>query len=145
MSVTVIRSAKAVVLDARSRALLLRRSGTHPEFAHDPDLPGGTMLPDEAYEKGIVRELLEETGIELSQMGGIHRLYMGSFYEPGEESMTERLLFGIRLRDNTPEIRLSSEHDQYEWIAKEDLQGIEEPYQGGIRYVNLFDLWEKIA
>lgn len=142
---TVIRSAKAVVLDARGRALLLRRSDTHPEFAHDPDLPGGTILPEETYEEGIARELLEETGIELSQVGSIHRLYMGTFYEPGEESATERLLFGVRLREDAPEIRLSSEHDQYEWVAKEDLQGIEQPYQGGIRYVNLFNLWEKIV
>lgn len=141
----VIRSAKAVVLDARGRALLLRRSDTHPEFAHDPDLPGGTILPEETYEEGIARELLEETGIELSQVDSIHRLYMGTFYEPGEESATERLLFGVRLREDAPEIRLSSEHDQYEWVAKENLQGIEQPYQGGIRYVNLFNLWEKIV
>lgn len=138
-----VRSAKAVILDAAGRALLLRRSETHPEFAFAPDLPGGTILNHETYEEGMIRELQEETGVTSGQIANIHRLYKGVFYEPNKE--TERILFGVRLLSEEPAITLSSEHDKYDWVSVADLKGIEEPYQGGIRYAHLYDLWKTIV
>lgn len=139
---TLVRSAKVVILDAAGRALLLRRSETHPEFPFVPDLPGGTILEGETYENGMVRELYEETGISTGQIKSIHRLYKGVFYEPNKES--ERILFGVRLLEEKPKVTLSSEHDRYDWVSVDDLKGIEEPYQGGIRYAHLYDLWKTI-
>lgn len=141
----VARSAKVVVLDAAGRALLLRRSGSHPEFAQHADLPGGTIVSDETYEQGVLRELYEETGITTEQISGIHRLYMGTFYEPNKGVTMERLLFGMRLYASEPAIMLSSEHSEYAWVAISELKDVEAPYQGGIRYANLYDLWAKVT
>lgn len=137
-----VRSAKVIVLDASGRALLLRRSGTHPKFALAPDLPGGEIAPDETYEAGGLRELFEETGIMPAQINKVQPLYKGVFYQPDVEMA--RMLLGVRLRVEQPSIKLSVEHDRFEWVDVTELTGIEEPYQGGIRYVHLYDLWRTI-
>lgn len=54
----------AVVLDSRSRVVLLRRSPT--DVPHDSRrwvLPSGRIRPSETIEEGTVREVREETGL----------------------------------------------------------------------------------
>ena len=69
-----LRSAKAVILDANHHALILRRSGTHPHAAFEPDLPGGVIEKQETFEAGVIREILEETGI-VADAGGLRLLH----------------------------------------------------------------------
>lgn len=109
-----MRIAKALIFDARGNALILRRSPTHPYFAHEADLPGGIIEADESYEIGLVREIREETGMDVKA---------DALHEAAERSgfgrSTKRLYTAI-LPDR-PEVALSWEHDGYEWVRPSDL------------------------
>ena len=59
--------------------LLIRRG--HEPFAGRWALPGGFLNPDETIEAAAYRELREETGIELSEVGRL----VGVFSEPGRD------------------------------------------------------------
>jgi 8-oxo-dGTP diphosphatase len=59
--------------------LLIRRG--HEPFADCWALPGGFLNPDETIEAAASRELREETGIELPELGRL----VGVFSEPGRD------------------------------------------------------------
>jgi 8-oxo-dGTP diphosphatase len=53
----------AIVRDYEGRLLVIRRG--HPPAAGTWTLPGGRVEPGESQERACVRELLEETGLEV--------------------------------------------------------------------------------
>ena len=70
MSRSVIPCVGAVVFDEQGRLLMIQRG-------HDPgaglwSIPGGRIEPGETDEQALVRELLEETNLQV-KVGKIHR------------------------------------------------------------------------
>jgi 8-oxo-dGTP diphosphatase len=53
----------AIVRDDKGRLLVVQRG--HPPAADTWTLPGGRVEPGETHERACVRELLEETGLEV--------------------------------------------------------------------------------
>jgi 8-oxo-dGTP diphosphatase len=138
----IIRSAKVVVIDADGKALLLRRSGTHPRYALDADIPGGTIEENETIEAGLVRELQEETGITAAETD-LRLLYTMTFDAiPGIS--INRLLYGLQIDQSSPDVQLSWEHDRFSWVPVAELKGLERPYQTGVDYVNDHGLWSEV-
>lgn len=134
-----IRSAKIVILDANGRALLLKRSSSHPNDALMPDIPGGTTEAGETIEAGLLREVFEETGLELkiSDLTLLHSLTFDNI--PGVS--INRLLYMARLTTPAPTIVISWEHSEYSWVPLSDLIRLERPYQKGIDYATKHNLW----
>lgn len=137
-----IRSAKAVILDVNNQALLLRRSESHPRKAFDSDLPGGVIEDDESIEAGLLREIAEETGLQLDQthLKLLHSLTFTNI--PGVS--ISRMLYGARIDETAPDIRLSIEHDEFKWVDISELKQLERPYQHGVDYATKHKLWEHI-
>ena len=137
-----IRSAKIVVLDVNGKALLLRRSNTHPREPLAPDLPGGVIEDGEGMEAGVLRELQEETKLTVAE-NAIKLLYSLTVDTiPGIS--VNRFLYGVRLASTEPTITLSYEHDGYTWVDISELVDLERPYQKGIDYANKHDLWREL-
>lgn len=67
------RLAVSIVLHTPQGILLLRRAA-HDRFGGTYDLPGGGVQPTETLLKTARRELMEETGLELS---GVEHLHCG--------------------------------------------------------------------
>ena len=60
-------AARLVVLDAAGRVLLLHvQDLSNPQFGTVWELPGGGIEPGETYSQAALRELREETGIEVA-------------------------------------------------------------------------------
>lgn len=142
MAIKLVRSAKIVVLDADNKALLLRRSHTHPTDAFEPDIPGGTIEHHETIEDGVLRELEEEVGIRISE-DKLTLLYSLTFDNiPGVS--INRLLYATRIASSQPDVLLSWEHDEYSWVEIAKLQGLERPYQKGVDYAIIHSLWDSV-
>lgn len=133
-----VRSSKAVILDKNNQALMLYRSASHPRQPLEPDLPGGITEADETIEDGLVREILEETGI-IVERTALKLLFTFTQDFPGVS--VNRLLYAVKLVENAPEIKISYEHSKYEWVKISDLKEVELPYQKGIDYANNHQLW----
>jgi 8-oxo-dGTP diphosphatase len=64
---------RAVIYDESGRILLLKRSMRSMNYPGKWELPGGKVDPGERFDKAILREVKEETGLD----GSIRR-YIGS-------------------------------------------------------------------
>ncbi|HKR81740.1 MAG TPA: NUDIX domain-containing protein [Candidatus Saccharimonadales bacterium] len=119
--------AKALLLDAKGNTLVLRRSATHPTLAHNPDLPGGQVDLGEQPGEACVREILEETGLQMAPKD-LKLLYSATELWRGQNWI--RLLFAAKLDGTQPPVTLSWEHSEYAWLPPEAVAEIEKQYHG---------------
>lgn len=126
-----IRSVKLLIRNAQGEFLVLRRSSSHPTQPHALDLPGGEVEYGETDLSALDRELSEETGLVLNTEDAVHIGYDAE-YEPGE-GMTTRVLYMLKLETPRPLVRLSSEHEAYDWVDIDTLRGFEPPFQVLVR------------
>lgn len=121
----VARAAKAVILDQSGKMLVLRRSSTHPTKAFAMDLPGGIVEEGETSEIGLIREIKEETGLDI---GSDKLILIANYVEKFDNRDVSRMLFGVKIPGESPEIVISWEHDQYDWVKPSEVD-LEDPYR----------------
>jgi 8-oxo-dGTP diphosphatase len=103
------------IFDDKNRILLLRR---HPEDFGGGlwAVPGGKQEPDEAPRLTALREVKEETGIDLDEIGflGTHEMRMphGIVHMKAFKALVD----GERIVTIDPE-----EHDDHHWFAVDEL------------------------
>lgn len=108
--------AKLLLVDSNHRILVLYRSSSHPNFARQPDLPGGELNKGEEAEAAVTRELKEETGLHLSKV----KPKLG--YKKQISSDTVHLIFLADIGTDKPEVDLSWEHGKFEWLTTDQIK-----------------------
>jgi len=110
-------AAKALILHG-SKILILREAATYEEGTNigKYHLPGGRIEPGEPFMDGLLREVKEETGLEVTVE---QPLYVGEWHPTikGEQNHIVAVFFMCRTKNTA--VTLSEEHDQYQWIAPE--------------------------
>jgi 8-oxo-dGTP diphosphatase len=104
--------AKILIFDAQNSILLLKRSGTHPRFPHDFDLPGGEVEEGEEPVDAVAREIEEETGMIVSP----HNIQFARRLDSTDGKQHE--LYTTRIDADMPAVNLSWEHESYEWTTR---------------------------
>ena len=109
-------SVKAVVRDAQGRCLLLRRSAVNKHFVGCWEWPGGKVDAGEDFAHAVVREAWEESGleVELTGVAGVTEF---------EIEKVHVVVLAMDVRVAGGELRLSEEHDAFDWVALADLAG----------------------
>ena len=97
----------AIIRDETGRVLLSRRADSGWW-----NLPGGGVEPHESVEEGIIREVREETGLEVD----VGRL-IGVYSKPQKHEVV--LTFECHIKGGT--IITTEEADHHEWFAPEAL------------------------
>jgi 8-oxo-dGTP diphosphatase len=128
---TTVIYAKAIVYTDDQRALLLTRAANDTERAGGLDLPGGGIEAGESMKEGVIREVLEETGLTVLPPDA-QLLWTKAVVDHDKNII--RMLYACK--PTTDEVRLSFEHDAYTWVALEDLADeLDHPqWSEGIRY-----------
>lgn len=108
-------STKTVVIREDGKILALRRSKTCPRRPLSWDLPGGDVEFGEELEASAKREVQEEAGLTVSAFTLLDAV--GFVAKDGGYWVTSAYI--ARVPQNT-EVSISWEHDQFEWITKED-------------------------
>lgn len=132
-SVEIRESARAILLNADGRALLFQFSFpgiTEPGRTEERLLwttPGGGVEPGENDRAALVREVKEETGIEIENIGPLVGIRNVVFVRHGVPFLSRERFCVIRLNSN-PEIRQDFfdqiEHDTFHgfrWFSVEEL------------------------
>lgn len=109
---------KAVFLASDNTVLVLREAATNSDGTTPGKLyiPGGRVAWGETVKEGLHREVMEETGIDIT--GLPMELFTHSEWRPvirGEQWQIIALFFLIRLSEKST-VKLSIEHDAVEWV-----------------------------
>lgn len=119
MSEPIHISQKIVVINPEGRVLTVRRTASAPAHLLNWDLTGGELEYGEDPEKGIERELLEETGIKVKNATPFD--VEAHFNNENEFWLT----IGWVAKTEKTEISLSFEHDEFKWVTKEEFVELE--------------------
>jgi 8-oxo-dGTP diphosphatase len=110
--------AKALV-HYQGKVLLLRESKDYIDGAEEGkwDVPGGRIESDEEVRVGLIREVKEESGLEVTP-GKLLGVYDGFPVIRGEKCHVVRIYFLCEADSDV--VTLSQDHDVYEWIEPQN-------------------------
>ena len=113
---------KAVIPDEAGRVLLLRRSAANKHFVGKWEWPGGKVDPGEDFADAVVREVKEETGLDVA----ITALAGATEFEMPRAHV---VLLCLEARLTGGQLELSAEHDAAEWVTFADFRSLNLPEQ----------------
>ena len=114
-------SQKAIVFDKEGKFLTLHRTSTAPSNPDKWDFPGGDLDFGEDAIKGIIREIKEETGLEVKDLKPFD---IESHIYEGEEFWVTIAYIAKVIVDK---VVLSFEHDEFKWVTPEEFLKLESP------------------
>jgi len=107
-------SIKVVIRDRVGRCLLLKRSKHSKGNPGKWEFPGGKVETGEDVGTGLLREVTEETGLTI-----LLERVVGAAQSELPTKKVAYLIVEARLESG--DVRLSSEHEEYAWVARADL------------------------
>lgn len=121
-------SAKAVIVNSDGKFLVLTNSywESNPGPAYAPDLPGGSLEHGETPEQGLLREVKEEIGIDITDAPRRHVMHCGL---PFVDYTVAIYIVWANIRD----ISLDTEHCMFSWLTLEQMRL--QPWWGGYRHL----------
>jgi len=126
-------SQKVILLQENGKFLTIRRSKTAPSRPLNWDLPGGDLDFGEDAKEGIIREIKEETGLEVSEPKVIDAI----------SGLNDENEFWVTIcytaRPATTVVKLSYEHDDFKWVTPGEFQQLEAAPKNK-KFVERFDL-----
>ena len=104
---------KALVIND-GKILILRRSDTDDRRPLQWDLPGGRLDGGETLEQGIVREITEECGLQVT---GVSLVFSKTEYREWPDGKNNVVFMFYKTNATSTNITLSYEHDQSQWVT----------------------------
>jgi 8-oxo-dGTP diphosphatase len=101
----------------REGAVLLLRRAPHESHAGVFELPSGVVEPGEDVSSALVREVAEETGLQVIEISA----HVGTFdYRRADGGSGRQLNFTVQVDQGEPRIE-PAEHDQLQWSPPHQL------------------------
>lgn len=104
---------QAIIINNQGKILLLQYPETSKE-SNKWDLVGGHLEPQEHWERGLIREIKEETNLNVNIIAPV-RVF--------SHKNTYIVFFAATTKENT--VIISNEHKDYAWITLEELADLD--------------------
>lgn len=101
------------------QVLVVKRAKTEKYRPGFYELPGGKVKYSEPPDKAIKREVVEETNLDVKV---IKPYWLFSYMNKDVHMIDIQYICVIMSED--PDVKISSEHDEYKWIAEKELDTI---------------------
>ena len=111
--------AKVLITNNEGKILCLFRAANHPEYPKHPDLPGGEVEGGEEPVDAAIREIKEETNLDLLSSS------LKLVYSKQTDIPQVNIIFTAKIDEKDPKIVLGWEHERYKWVTTAWLQNIE--------------------
>jgi 8-oxo-dGTP diphosphatase len=108
---------RAVILDEQGRCLLVRRSNVCKHFVGQWEWPGGKVDEGETFDAALLREVREETGLEVELLGVV-----GAIGIEMDAVRLAVLCIEAKLLGGTLSLgEEHKEHDDHAWVPMADV------------------------
>lgn len=116
MEKTFAVATKAVVINPNGQYLVLKKSNKEDVNPNTYDLPGGRLNFGEKPEEGVVREVKEETGLDVE----IVKVFNTWTFTKNDNFQ----LVGIDFicKTSSEEVKISDEHDESIWVNIDQIE-----------------------
>lgn len=111
-------AAHALVLDDENRVLVTKRASCNDYMPQKWDIPGGTVEEGETVEEALIRELQEETGIDIEPIAPV---YAYSNLSQLPKRQTIQLVYTCKYKNGAVTLN-PDEHEEYRWVDYSDLR-----------------------
>lgn len=114
----------AIIVNPDDELLLLQRAGYVKKFGGKWGFVGGSIdNKDKSPKDALIREIKEETGIELTfnENHAIKQLYKKNHLNNDGEVISDTEYFIVEL-ESKPEVKLSREHSRYKWFDRNSIK-----------------------
>lgn len=98
-----------------NKLLVVRRVGHDSDLAGEWELPGGGVDDGETIEQGAIRELKEETNLEVDKILGI---FEGFDYTTSRKPKARQFNYRVSVK---PGDIILTEHDMFKWITEKQI------------------------
>ncbi len=103
-----------IITNKNNEVLILRRK-VDDFLGGIDELPSGNLEPEESIFEGLIREIKEETNLDVDKICG----YIDSFdYISGSGKKARQYNFWVKTK-STEEVKLT-EHDEYKWLKLDE-------------------------
>jgi ADP-ribose pyrophosphatase YjhB (NUDIX family) len=107
------------IFDNEKNLLILKRA-SHDSHPGIWEIPGGALNFNEDLNQGVQREVYEETGLSVNAL-----LPFAAYSEISTKGyQVIRIAYLCKLLNDSHLVKLSSEHDEYQWIDLEKIASI---------------------
>ncbi len=114
-------SQKSVIFNKQEKFLTIRRTSTALSNPNKWDLPGGDLDFGEGPINGMIREIKEETGLEV---GDLKPFDVHSYINKIDDFW---VTIAYKTKSNSNKVVLSYEHDDFKWVTPEEFLKLESP------------------
>lgn len=126
-----VKFSNVFLINSESKILVLRRTAEHPTRPLALDLPGGGLEIGEDFEQAAIREVKEETGLDI-KLTDLEIVRHRKHDLPGRS--LEGSVYKVKLPVGNAPIMLSDEHDEYYWVKPSDLKNLSDFHQESLEY-----------
>ncbi|MHA1344636.1 MAG: NUDIX domain-containing protein [Promethearchaeota archaeon] len=109
----------AAVIIKNNKILILQRNKDEDIFPNMWELPSGKKEPLETSESSLLREVKEETGLDIKIIMPFS-VFDYQIEKPDEIRDSTQINFIARPNDNS-EVKISSEHQNFSWITENEI------------------------
>ena len=102
-----------------NKVLIVQRSSDEEAYPDLWEVPSGKKEPLEKVTDAIIREVKEETGLTI-EIVKVNDVFNFSVDKPDEIRDVTQINFLLKLVDKS-EVKLSSEHQNFVWITKDEI------------------------
>ena len=109
---------RSVVKNEEGKILVLRRHPKSKTQPHKWELPGGKMEKGEFFDKAMIREVKEETNLDVK---------VGDFCEAVQDDYPHKRTVQLIMysKDITGKVEISDEHDDWKWASIDEIMALD--------------------
>lgn len=109
---------RSVVKNDEGNILVLRRHPKSKTNPHKWELPGGKIEKGEFFDEALIREVKEETGLDVK---------VGDFCEAVQDDYPHKRTVQLIMysKDITGEVKISDEHDDWMWASLDEIKALD--------------------
>jgi len=130
-----------VVFNTNNKVLILQRHSNENIYPNMWELPSGKREPLEHSQDSLLREIKEETGLDVNIIQP-SSIFDYQIDKPTEIRDSTQINFIVT--SNSLKVKLSNEHQNFVWISKNEIDDYEMSKETRLVIRNAFELYPKI-